>query len=185
MGAIDARGVAVSFIQSIYWEFGSGVVSSRTGTLWQNRGKAFSLDPAARTALAPRRKPFHTLNPPLARFADGRTMVYGSMGGDAQPQFQAEVFTRHVRFGMDLGEAIAAPRWRYGRTWAEAGAEVTMENRFDPDLVADLERAGHTVEVLDTGYSDGMGHAGAVVRHPSGRIFGASDPRSDGAAGGE
>lgn len=182
MGAIDGKGVAVSFIQSIYWEFGSGVVLPRTGILWQNRGISFSLDPAATNPLSPGRKPFHTLNPALARLADGRTMVYGSMGGDGQPQFQAAVFTRAITFGMDLGEAIAAPRWRYGRTWGDDDAEVVVENRIDPDVVAALERAGHEVAVLGEGYSDGMGHAGAIIRRGDGRLFGASDPRSDGAA---
>jgi gamma-glutamyltranspeptidase/glutathione hydrolase len=77
-------------------------------------------------------------------------MVYGSMGGDGQPQFQAQVFTRHVRFGMEVGEAIAAPRFRAGKTWGDTGTtELSMENRFDPDLVAALERAGHRVVVLD------------------------------------
>jgi gamma-glutamyltranspeptidase/glutathione hydrolase len=183
MGAIDAAGIAVSFIQSIFWEFGSGVVLPRTGILWQNRGASFSLDPAATSPLAPGRKPFHTLNPAFARFRDGRAMVYGSMGGDGQPQFQAQIFTRHVRFGMEVGEAIAAPRFRAGKTWGDTGTtELAMENRFDPDLVAALERAGHEVIVLDTGWSDGMGHAGAIMRRADGRLFGASDPRSDGAA---
>jgi oxamate amidohydrolase len=182
MGAIDASGLAVSFIQSLFWEFGSGLVLPRTGILWQNRGVGFSLDPKAINALAPGRKPFHTLNPAFARFNDGRTMVYGSMGGDGQPQFQAQVFTRHARFGMELGDAIAAPRWRFGRTWGSETVELAMENRFDPDLVAALERAGHAVLVLGEGYSDGMGHAGAIVRRADRRVFGASDPRSDGAA---
>ena len=181
MGAIDSSGLAVSFIQSLFWGFGSGLVLPRTGILWQNRGLGFSLDPKSRNPLAPGRKPFHTLNPALARFDDGRVMVYGSMGGDGQPQFQAQVFTRHARFGMDPGEAVAAPRWRVGRTGAGA-VEVMMENRFDPDLVTALERAGHNVLVLGDGYSDSMGHAGAIVRAASGRIFGAADPRADGAA---
>jgi gamma-glutamyltranspeptidase/glutathione hydrolase len=182
MGAIDSSGLAVSFIQSLFWEFGSGLVLPRTGILWQNRGLGFSLDPKSRNPLAPGRKPFHTLNPALARFDDGRVMVYGSMGGDGQPQFQAAVFTRHVQFGMDLGEAIAAPRWRAGRTWGAETAEVAMENRFDPDLVDALERAGHNVLVLGEGYSDSMGHAGAIVRTAGGRVSGAADPRADGAA---
>jgi gamma-glutamyltranspeptidase/glutathione hydrolase len=181
MGAIDARGLAISFIQSIFWEFGSGVVSPRTGIVWQNRGSSFSLDPASRNALAPGKKPFHTLNPPLARFDDGRTMVYGSMGGDGQPQFQAQIFTRAARFGMEVGDALALPRWRFGRVDGDE-AEVTMENRFDPDLVTALERAGHAVLILGDGYSDSMGHAGMIVRRSDGRLFGASDPRSDGAA---
>lgn len=182
MGAIDGNGLAVSFIQSLYWAFGSALVLPRTGIVWQNRGVGFSLDRTSVRRLAPGRKPFHTLNPALARFDDGRVMVYGSMGGDGQPQFQAAVFTRHAGFGMDLGAAIDAPRWRFGRAWGRDDAELTLESRFDADLVAALERAGHGVEVLAEGYSDGMGHAGAIVRRADGRLTGASDPRSDGAA---
>ena len=117
LGAIDGKGLAVSFIQSIFWEFGSGVVLPRTGILWQNRGISFSLDPQrAEPARRPAASRSTRSTRPLARFNDGRMMTYGSMGGDGQPQFQAAVFTRHARFGMDLGDAIAAPRWRLGRT---------------------------------------------------------------------
>lgn len=182
MGVIDKSGLAVSFIQSLFWEYGSAVVLPRTGILWQNRGTSFSLDPKSLNPLTPGRKPFHTLNPPLALFDDGRVMTYGSMGGDGQPQFQSAIFTRHVNFGMELGDAIDAPRWRLGRTWGTETADLAMENRFDPDLVEALVRAGHSIEVLDLAYADGMGHAGAIVRRPDGRFLGASDPRSDGAA---
>jgi len=182
MGAIDRNGVAVSFIQSLFHAFGSGVFLPRTGILWQNRGASFSLDPASLNPLAPGRKPPHTLNPPLARFDDGRVMVYGSMGGDAQPQFQSAVFTRAIHFGMELGEAVAAPRWRFGRTWGAETPGVTLEDRFDPDLVQALERAGHLVDVLPEAYSDSMGHAGALLRRADRRIFGAADPRADGTA---
>lgn len=183
MGAIDRDGLAVSMIQSIYFEFGSGVVLPRTGMVWQNRGVGFSLDPRSHRALGPGRKPFHTLNPPLARFSDGRTLTYGSMGGDGQPQFQAAIFTRHALFGVEPGVAIERPRWRWGRTWGEGDlSAVEVENRFDPDLLAALERAGHHVVVLDTPYANAMGHAGMIVRRPDGRFLGASDPRSDGAA---
>ncbi|MCB1486801.1 MAG: gamma-glutamyltransferase, partial [Bauldia sp.] len=182
MGAIDGNGLAVSFIQSLYWEFGSGIVLPGTGIVWQNRGISFSLDPRAANPLHPGRKPFHTLNPAFARFKDGRNMVYGSMGGDGQPQFQSAIFTRYARFGMEPGDAIAAPRWRWGRTWGEGTAGVEVENRFDPDLLTSLERAGHMVNVLDVPYSDGMGHAGMIIRRADGRLMGASDPRCDGEA---
>ncbi len=183
MGAIDRNGLAVSLIQSIYFEFGSGVVLPRTGMLWQNRGVGFSLDRRSHRALAPGRKPFHTLNPPLARFADGHTLTYGTMGGDGQPQFQAAIFTRHALFGVEPGEAIDRPRWRWGRTWGEGDqSAVEVENRFDPDLLTALEKAGHHVVVLDRPYANAMGHAGMVLRRPDGRFLGASDPRSDGAA---
>src|SRR5262249_24454493 len=85
MGAADASGLVVSYIQSIYWEFGSGCVLERTGVLMQNRGASFSLDPNALNALAPGRQPFHTLNPALAVLKDGRVLAYGTMGGGGQP----------------------------------------------------------------------------------------------------
>ncbi len=182
MAAVDGNGLAVSFIQSTYWEYGSGVVLPRTGITWQNRGISFSLDPKALNALKPGRKPFHTLNPAFARFRDGRSMPYGSMGGDGQPQFQAAVFTRAARFGMELGDAIDAPRWRLGRSWGSDDVGVMMEPRFDPDVVTALERAGHRIVLLSEDYSEALGHAGAILRRADGRLFGASDPRSDGAA---
>jgi gamma-glutamyltranspeptidase/glutathione hydrolase len=182
MGCVDAQGRAVSFIQSVYWEFGSGVVLQDTGVTWQNRGTSFSLDPAALNALEPGRKPFHTLNPSLALFDDGRVMPYGAMGGEGQPQTQAAVFTRYARFGQSLQQAVTAPRWLLGRTWGDVSTSLKLESRFASALVAALKAAGHQVEVLDEAFSDTMGHAGALVRHPSGLIEGAADPRSDGAA---
>ena len=120
MGAADASGLVVSYIQSLYWEFGSGCVLPRTGVLMQNRGASFSLQRGALNLLAPGRLPFHTLNPALAILKDGRIMAYGAMGGDGQPQTQAAVFTRHVMFGEPLAEAIDRPRWVLGRTWGAA-----------------------------------------------------------------
>jgi gamma-glutamyltranspeptidase/glutathione hydrolase len=184
MGAVDRDGCAVSFIQSTYWEFGSGVVLRDTGITWQNRGISFSLDPGDLNTLEPGRKPFHTLNPALALFDDGRSMPYGTMGGEGQPQTQAAVFTRYARFGMALQQAVDAPRWLLGRTWGDVSTTLKLESRFDPRLVQRLREAGHDVELLEQAYSDTMGHAGALVRHPDGRIEGAADPRSDGAAAG-
>ncbi len=182
MGAVDADGLAVSYIQSVYWDYGSGCVLPRTGVLMQNRGLSFSLDPKALNALEPGRKPFHTLNPPLAVFDDGRVMPYGSMGGDGQPQFQAQVFTR-LGFGMNPAEAVDAPRFLYGRTWGEATQVLRLEDRFDPDLIEALRRAGHD-PVVDKPYSDRFGHAGVLVRSPRGAVQAAHDPRSDGGAAG-
>jgi len=179
MGAIDSEGRAVSFIQSVYWEFGSGVVLPTSGVAWQNRGISFSLDPRALQALEPGRKPFHTLNPALALFDDGRVMSYGTMGGEGQPQTQAAVMSRY-RLGSDLQAAVSAPRWLLGRTWGDLSTSLKLESRFAPLLVEQLRDAGHRVEVLDEDFSDTMGHAGALVRHPDGILEGAADPRSDG-----
>lgn len=179
LGAIDESGLAVSFIQSIYHEFGSGVVLPTTGINWQNRGASFSLDDDKLLALKPGKKPFHTLNPAAARLKDGRTMVYGTMGGDGQPQTQAAVFTRHVVFGQPLQTAVTAPRWLLGRTWGQSTDTLKLESRFAPALVAELIARGHKVDVL-LPFDETMGHAGALVRHADGTLEGASDPRSDG-----
>jgi gamma-glutamyltranspeptidase len=184
MGAADATGLVVSYIQSLYWEFGSGVVLPATGVLMQNRGASFSLDPNSLNALAPGKLPFHTLNPALAELADGRVIAYGTMGGDGQPQTQAALLTRHVTFRQPLDRAIDAPRWLLGRTWGSPHTNLRMESRFDGNLVDRLLSAGHDVELLPDPYSDLMGHAGAVVLHPDGTLEGAHDPRADGGADG-
>lgn len=180
-GVIDAHGRAVSAIQSTYFEFGSGLVLPQTGIIWQNRGASFRLAPDGWNALRPRRKPFHTLNPAMASLNDGRLMVYGTMGGEGQPQTQAAVFSRYALFGQDLQAAITAPRWLLGRTWGEDSTSLKLEDRFDPALVAALVEAGHAVEIVEP-VTSAMGHAGALARHADGRLEGASDPRSDGAA---
>src|SRR5665647_834367 len=157
MGAADASGLVVSYIQSLYWEFGSGCVLPATGILMQNRGASFSLDPKALNALAPGRRPFHTLNPALAALKDGRVIAYGTMGGDGQPQTQAAMFTRHVLFRQPLEQALAAPRWLLGRTWGSSVSNLRLEQRFDGNLVDRLMAAGHDVAMLDEAYSDTMG----------------------------
>jgi len=183
LGAIDRDGLAVSMIQSIYWEFGAGIVLPQTGIVWQNRGISFSLDAGSHNALAPGRRPFHTIQPAMARLHDGRLMVYGCMGGEGQPQTQAAVFTRHVLYGRALHEAISAPRWLLGRTWGTSQSNLRMESRFDPAIIDAMRAAGHDVELVG-GFDEVMGHAGAIVRLPDGTILGASDPRCDGSAAG-
>jgi oxamate amidohydrolase len=184
MGSADADGCVVSYIQSLYWEFGSGCVLPATGVLMQNRGAAFSLDARSPRALAPGRLPFHTLNPALAVIKDGRIMAYGTMGGDGQPQTQAALFTRHVIYGTPLDRAIEAPRWLLGRTWGSPHTNLRVEPRLSEELIDRLMSAGHDVEVLGEPYSDLMGHAGAVVLHPDRSAEAAHDPRADGAADG-
>jgi gamma-glutamyltranspeptidase/glutathione hydrolase len=180
-GVIDAEGRAVSAIQSLYFEFGSGVALPQSGFVWQNRGCSFRLEGGGPNVLGPGRKPFHTLNPAFARFRDGRTLVYGAMGGDGQPQTQAAVFTRYACFGQDLQAAITAPRWVLGRTWRDAGTALRLESRFSNEMVASLAAAGHPVARVGA-FDPVMGHAGAVVHDVTLGFEGASDPRSDGAA---
>ena len=183
MGVIDANGLAVSFIQSIYHEFGSGVVLPTTGLNWQNRGASFSLNPEHLQALQPRKKPFHTLNPAAALFKDGRSMVYGTMGGDGQPQTQAAVFSRAIWFKQPLQQAVSAPRWLLGRTWGQSSDSLKLENRIPNATVSDLKRRGHDIELLGA-YDETTGHAGAIIRYGNGVLEGAADPRSDGCVAG-
>jgi oxamate amidohydrolase len=179
MGVIDGEGRAVSFIQSIYHEFGSGIVLPESGINWQNRGASFSLDPNALLALRPRKKPFHTLNPALMLFNDGRVMPYGTMGGDGQPQTQAAVFTRIAAFGMSPQEAIDAPRWVLGRTWGTPSDSLKIERRFDEAVFSNLRARGHDVEWLQD-WDESVGHAGALIRTRDGTLSGGYDKRSDG-----
>ncbi len=180
-GAIDKAGRMVSCIQSIYHEFGSGLVLPGSGLCWQNRGASFALQPGHPLELKPSTLPFHTLCPSLALFDDGRRMVFGTMGGDGQPQTQAILFTRYANYGQPLAEAVGAPRWLLGRAWGDASDNLKLESRFDPAVIETLRSRGHDIVVMGE-YEETMGHAGAIVRHPDGRIEGAADPRSDGSA---
>jgi gamma-glutamyltranspeptidase len=108
--------------------------SGKTGSLVQPQ-------PDHLLALAPGKQPFHTLNPAAARLNDGRVMVYGSMGGDGQPQTQAALFTRYVVQGVPLQESITRPRWLLGRTWGQTSDTLKLEGRFSSDT-RPFKRAG-------------------------------------------
>lgn len=177
--AADRFGTVVSCIQSLYHEFGAGIVLPNAGFVWQNRGSSFGLDPAGWNPLAPGHKPFHTLNPAIAHFDDGRVMAYGAMGGEGQPQSQAAVFTRYAMYGQKLQQAVTAPRWLLGRTWGDPSVSLKLEERFDPPTAKALIDAGHDVE-HSPAFSDVMGHAGGLIRNTNGVLEGASDPRSEG-----
>lgn len=184
MGTIDREGRSVSFIQSIYHEFGAGIVLAESGINWQNRGASFSLSPRALLALKPGKKPFHTLNPAMMLFTDGRVMPYGTMGGDGQPQTQCAVFTRIAEFGMSPQAAIDAPRWLLGRTWgtpldARHADSLKIESRFDEAVFNDLTERGHDVEWLGD-WDESVGHAGVLIRARDGNLTGGFDKRSDG-----
>lgn len=181
LGAIDKQGNAVSFIQSVYWEFGSGVVLPDTGITWQNRGTSFSLDATHHNYLAPHRRPFHTIQPAMAQLNDGRVISYGTMGGEGQPQTQAMIFARYVLNQMPLQSAISAPRWLLGRTWGSEATNLRIENRFDQTVFNTLIERGHDLEIVGD-YEEIMGHAGALVMNTDGLIEAAADPRSDGSA---
>ncbi len=182
MGVVDDSGLAVSFIQSIYHEFGSGVVLPDTGIVWQNRGR-----PSASTRSISWRWPWQTAIPhpqPCRRpperwpgdglWLDGRRRSAANAGGAVYPLYPA---------GVPLQESISRPRWLLGRTWGQSSDSLKLEGRFAPACIARLRELGHDVEVL-ADFSEAMGHAGAIVRHPNGLLEGATDPRSNGAAAG-
>ena len=176
----DAHGNTVCLIQSLYWEFGSGVIAGDTGVLLQNRGAFFSLDPAHVNRLAPCKQTAHTLIPSMY-LVDGRPrLVYGTMGGEGQPQTQAALATRIVDRGLGPQAAVEAPRWLFGRTWGEATQSLRLEARFGDEVSQSLRERGHDVSVVED-WSDLMGHA-QIIRLDSDGLSGGSDPRADGAA---
>lgn len=183
-GVVDAEGNAVSIIQSIYHDFGSGIVAKDTGILLQNRGGFFSLDPNHINHLEPNKRTFHTLNPAMLLKDNKPYLVYGTMGGEGQPQTQAAIVTRIVDFGMTPQDAINAPRWLHGRTWGASSNNLKMEGRIPNDVIHSLKLRGHDVQVIDD-YSDTMGHAGAILIDANHHLLmGATDPRGDGLAAG-
>ena len=182
MGAKDKNGQMVSFIQSIYWEFGSGVVMRDGGFVWNNRGVSFSLDKTHINYLAPNKKPAHTLNPAFAKFADGRRLVYGTMGGEGQPQTQAAIFSRYAWRNVTLADAIAQDRWLLGRTWGDTSSNLKVEANLADAIADDLNLRNHDWQKVPAN-NEMMGHAGAIVafEHAENSIA-ATDPRSDGLA---
>lgn len=182
IGVVDKAGNAVSLIQSIYHDYGSGIVAKDTGVLLQNRGSFFSLDPNHINRLEPRKRTFHTLNPAMLFKNNQPYLIYGTMGGEGQPQTQAALVTRIVDFNFSVQAAIEAPRWLHGRTWGAISNDLKIESRVPQHVIDELSNRGHPVKVVDS-YSDIMGHAGAILINSNTNIkYGGADPRSDGTA---
>ncbi|MCF2938162.1 gamma-glutamyltransferase [Paenibacillus alkaliterrae] len=178
---VDEEGNSVSFIQSLYFEFGSGVVAGNTGILLQNRGSFFSLDPNHVNSLKPAKRTFHTLMPAMACREGKPAVLYGTQGGEGQPQTQTAIFTRMIDYGMNPQQAINEPRWVWGRTWGEPTQELKIEGRVSDEVLASLAAAGHLVRKVKD-FDGIMGHAHAILRDEQGFLQGGSDPRCDGAA---
>ncbi|WP_108126459.1 gamma-glutamyltransferase family protein [Saccharospirillum mangrovi] len=180
-GCVDADGTMVSYIQSLYWEFGSGVVCPQTGIAWTNRGLSFKLDDNHPNRLRPGARPFTTLNPAYASLGNGDRIAYGTMGGEGQPQTQAALMMRHLVEGQSLQDSIAAGRWLLGRTWGDTSNNLKLEADLANRIAADLQARGHDLVSVPE-HSEMMGHAGAIRRTADGRLEAATDPRSDGRA---
>lgn len=170
---VDEDRNAVSFINSTYHSFGSGIAGPDSGVVLQNRGTSFRLIDGHPNALGPRKRPLHTIMPGMA-VKDGRTiMPFGVMGGGYQPFGHAHLITSVIDFGMDLQQALDAPRVYY-----QDGA-VETENGVEASVIRDLERMGHRV----TSISEPLGGGQAVmIDSEKGTLLGASDPRKDGIA---
>lgn len=178
----DARGNAVSLIQSLYFTFGSGLVAGDTGVVLQNRGAFFSLDPAHINALAPGKRTMHTLVPSMYLEGGRPRFVYGAMGGEGQPQTQVALLTRRLFRGLGPQACVEAPRWLYGRTWGAASRALNLEGRYLPELARDLAARGHEVTLAED-WDDLFGHAQCIWIAPGeGGLVGGSDPRADGGA---
>jgi gamma-glutamyltranspeptidase/glutathione hydrolase len=177
--AADAAGNVVSFINSLYLAFGSGMVAGDTGIVLQNRGYGFSLDPAHPNCIAPGKRPFHTIIPAML-FKGGRPLVScGVMGGDMQAQGHLQVVSSLVDAGCNIQEAIDHPRFNY----LEAD-RVALERALAARVGAELARRGHAVEdeaaaMLRGGFGGGQG---IMIDPATGTYWGGSDSRKDGCA---
>ncbi len=180
---VDSAGNAASFIQSLFHGFGAGVVMPELGVTLQNRGTSFELSEGRLRSLAPGKRPFHTLMPCML-LRDGKPhLVYGSMGGDAQPQIALQLSTT-IALGMNPQAAIERPRWRWARADQCERARLHVESRLEDACIAGLRARGHDVVILGE-WEESMGHAGAIlIDRSSGVLSGGWDPRSDGAAAG-
>jgi gamma-glutamyltranspeptidase/glutathione hydrolase len=179
--AADAEGNAVSLIQSLYFTWGSGLVAGDTGVVLQNRGSFFSLDPTQANALAPSKRTMHTLIPSMYLEGGRPRFVYGTMGGEGQPQTQAALVTRRLDRGLGPQACVEAPRWLYGRTWGAPSRALNLEGRYGPEVAGDLASRGHEVK-MGGDWDDLFGHAQCIWLDPDGGLSGGSDPRADGAA---
>jgi gamma-glutamyltranspeptidase / glutathione hydrolase len=177
MSAMDRDGNMVSLIQSNYGGFGSGVVAPGTGYALQNRGGLFSLERGHPNALAPRKRPLHTIIPAFLQKDDIR-IAFGIMGGWNQSQAHAQFVSNVVDFGMNIQGALEAARFTKGTF---DGCDVSVETRVSATVMKELESMGHEIKMVGP-YSGSMGGGQAVMSVAGGVHFGASDPRKDGAA---
>ena len=170
---VDGDGMAVSLIQSVYEAFGSGVVAPATGVALQNRAAGFSSEASHPNALAPAKRPFHTIIPGMLLEGGELLGPFGVMGGAMQPQGHVQVVRSIVDGGLDPQSALEAPRWRVGDGW-----EVALEPGLAEEADA-LRGCGHPVRLAENQHEFGVGQA--IVRCGEALLAG-SDPRGDGAA---
>jgi gamma-glutamyltranspeptidase/glutathione hydrolase len=178
LSVVDREGNMVSFIESNYSEFGSGLVADGTGFVLHNRGALFNLDPASPNALAGHKRPLHTLIPAFMQ-KDQIRIAFGIMGGWNQAQAHAQFVSHIVDFNQNIQAALETARFT---KLSFGGCDVELENRVPGNVRPELEAKGHKL-TMHNGFSDTFGGGQAVMRdYAAGVNYGASDPRKDGAA---
>jgi len=175
----DAEGNAVSFIQSIYHSFGCGAVDPRTGVLFNNRMLGFNLEAGHPNCLAPGKRPMHTLNTYLITDESGLRFVGGTPGGDVQVQSNLQVITSLVDFGMNVQQAIEAPRWQHVTADGNREKLLEIESRAPATTTEELRRRGHLVSTIGP-WQHGSAYQLIEVDPATGAYMGGSDPRCDG-----
>jgi gamma-glutamyltranspeptidase/glutathione hydrolase len=172
--AVDAQGNAVSWIQSLFASFGSGLLEPQTGVVLHNRGALYVLDESHPQVIAPRKRPFHTLTPHMAFRGDDLAFTFGSPGGDGQPQTLMHLFHDVVLFGLTPQQAVEVARYR-----ADDGLRVQIEDRIAPDVRAALTAMGYRLNVV-SGWTATFGGAQMIFIDPQSRArIVASDPRRE------
>lgn len=183
LATADAEGNAVGLVQSLYFDFGAAVLDPETGVLLQNRGSFFSLDPAHPNVLAPGKQSASTLMAGML-FRNGKPyLVHGTQGGEVQAQTNISLVTRVVDFGLNVQQAIEAPRVLYGRSWGDAATQLLVETRGKGDVMPGLVQLGHHAEAA-TWPHPRMGTAQAIRLKGADHAFheGGADPRGEGLA---
>jgi len=180
--AVDGEGTACSLINSLFAGFGTGLVVPTLGMALQNRGSLFSFDPDHPNYLQGNKRPFQTIIPAMATKDDEMWLSFGVMGGFQQPQGHLQVVSNMVDHHMDSQEALDAPRFKVDVTGDQS---VAVEEDLDPSVIRELEKRGHTVEVVSGYDRAGFGGGQVISRDPeTGVLTAGSEPRKDGAAAG-
>jgi gamma-glutamyltranspeptidase / glutathione hydrolase len=181
LAVVDKDGNIASLIQSVYDYFGSGVAVTGMGFLLQDRGGLFVLDPKHPDALAPHKRPFHTIIPAFMEQGD-QHIGFGIMGGSNQPLAHAQFVSNVVDYGWNIQAALSAPRFTIRDTGKPIKCTILLESRVSPEVQNQLRQKGHDL-VLRKDYSALMGRGQAVLHNSAtGTNFAASDPRADGSA---
>jgi len=170
---VDATGMAVSFINSLFADFGTGICTAKTGVNFHNRGESFLLDPAHPNCIAPGKRPMHTLAPALAMRDGEAVMAFGVMGAHFQPMGHAYIISNLVDYGMDHQEAVDCPRAFF------EGSETVVEEAVPTTTLAGLKKLGHRIRQRDLPWG---GAQAVAIDRDNGVLIGASDPRKDGMA---